>query len=1106
MRKLYLTLLLFSFYFGLTAGIAPYCNPSHDPGLGGAGYDIGIANVTLGGINNTSTVPGNGICDVVAPYSVVDYTNTVTYGTANLTQGSSYSLSVTVGSDYLGCGGAPTDAINGVKAWIDWNGDGDFSDSNEYLGVVNGIVPNGVATITFNVPSGATPGNTRMRVYAEDAGYWPATDACIPAGDYYGELEDYTVNVVACVGANMSFTSCNTTQANTSTVYAGDVNAEILGIQVVTANSCNALSSTRMKFNTAGTNGSTAASTDLVTAKLYYTFNSGTFGTSTLLGTYAGPNGAFAIDYSQQLAAGTNYFWLTYELSVSAASGDFVDVACDSVKVAGANNKPTATSPIGSRTIAIKTYSVNSTNDVDDGTCDGTHCSLREAINAANGDGLPSIINFALTGSSPFTILPTSKYATITEKLTIDGTSQSGFSGTPIVELKGTLAGNDGGVGVNGLKVQASNCVIKGLVSNQFTGAGFRVTGNNNIISGNYIGIDPTGTINKANSQTGIYISGDDNTIGGTTAASRNVVSGNDGTSNICVSWNRNIISGNYIGTNASGNAAISANGYGIYLSSCINCTVGGSSSNERNIISGNAASSTCCGSAIRVQSSNYCIIAGNYIGTNVNGTAAIPNGQGIYTNITNGNTIGGSTSNERNIISGNAGAGMVFGWGSDSDVVVGNYIGTDVNGTADLGNSGDGISIECPATYTFIGGSIVGQRNLISGNNKDGITIYSAGSSWPTRYHSIKGNYIGLDKNGAALGNTLNGIYIKNDYCRNNVIGDITGVSPNIIANNGNNGILINGTLADSNLITRNLIYSNGAAYKPINLNGTGNANWTKPTITGATTSSVTGTVPAGNAGDSIEVYRSSGTVDASCLQAEVYLGTTVAVAGGGWTLNGLSLSGEIVKATARKPSTKNTSEFSNCLTAPLPVELLTFTAEALDNKYVLTKWVTTTEINNDYFDLEKSIDGNYWEVEGTIRGAGNSNAELSYSYTDTNPYQGVSHYRIRQVDFDGKQESFEPVSVTVGNKDGDFTIFPNPSTESNLFLRFSQNFKEQKQVLIVVYNTKGEEIYSKVIVTESKGQKVFAVDPSEKLAPGIYMVVASSDNKIFRQKLIVQ
>src|SRR5438094_3273386 len=138
------------------------------------------------------------------------------------------------------------------------------------------------------------------------------------------------------------------------------------------------------------------------------------------------------------------------------------------------------------------TFTVNTADDHNDGVCNATDCTLREAINAANaGD----TISFNIPGSGIHTINATSGFS-ITNAVTIDGTTQSGFAGAPVIELNGAGAG----AGINGLSVNAPNVTIKGLIINRFSGYGtsFDSFGNSSV-QGCYIGTNGAGTVASAN-------------------------------------------------------------------------------------------------------------------------------------------------------------------------------------------------------------------------------------------------------------------------------------------------------------------------------------------------------------------------------------------------------------------------------------------------------------------------------------------------------------------------------------------------------------------------------------------------------------------------------
>lgn len=121
-----------------------------------------------------------------------------------------------------------------------------------------------------------------------------------------------------------------------------------------------------------------------------------------------------------------------------------------------------------------------------------------------------------------------------------------------------------------------------------------------------------------------------------------------------------------------------------------------------------------------------------------------------------------------------------------------------------------------------------------------------------------------------------------------------------------------------------------------------------------------------------------------------------------------------------------------------PLPVELLSFDASSGNNKSVDLTWETASEEDNDYFSLEKSTDGREWKTFAEVNGAGNSIETLSYSYTDEEPYEGISYYRLKQTDYDGQYEYSNIETVNrLGVKQG-IKVYPNPT---NGILRLLEN-----------------------------------------------------------------
>jgi hypothetical protein len=231
------------------------------------------------------------------------------------------------------------------------------------------------------------------------------------------------------------------------------------------------------------------------------------------------------------------------------------------------------------------------------------------------------------------------------------------------------------------------------------------------------------------------------------------------------------VVAGNRIGTNLAGNAAI-LSGTGIHIDDDAASTRIGTNSDgigdveERNIISGNSI-----GVSISGSDSNDTIVAGNYIGTDLTGAFALGNGSvGVLISGDNQVTIGGTAAGAGNVISGNTGNGISIS-GNGGANVQGNIVGLNAAGNADLGNGQFGIFISSP--NNTIGGTAVGARNIISGNNASGVHIQQSRASG----NVIAGNFIGTDITGTIdLGNTSHGIELTAESTGNTIGGSAAG------------------------------------------------------------------------------------------------------------------------------------------------------------------------------------------------------------------------------------------------------------------------------------------------------------------------------------------
>jgi hypothetical protein len=257
------------------------------------------------------------------------------------------------------------------------------------------------------------------------------------------------------------------------------------------------------------------------------------------------------------------------------------------------------------------------------------------------------------------------------------------------------------------------------------------------LIRGNFIGIGTDGATDLGNGEHGVRIHSSNNTVGGTLPADRNVISGSDATGlEVETTATGTIAQGNYLGTDAQGVSAVGNQNNGVSLDEASGNRVGGTESGAGNLISGNGSN----GLTINDAGAMNNVVQGNKIGTDVSGTAAIPNSSnGISINGGSSNTIGGTAPGARNLISGNGSRGIAINDATaTSNTVEANLIGTDVTGTEDLGNDGTGVYIN-GGTGNAVGGTTLDAGNVTAHSDGRGVQV-KAGTGNPilnNRIHS---------------------------------------------------------------------------------------------------------------------------------------------------------------------------------------------------------------------------------------------------------------------------------------------------------------------------------------------------------------------------------
>lgn len=363
-------------------------------------------------------------------------------------------------------------------------------------------------------------------------------------------------------------------------------------------------------------------------------------------------------------------------------------------------------------------------------------------------------------------------------------------------------------------------------------------------------------------------------------------------------------VAGSFVGTD--GAAAQGNGGCGISVQGAQNIEIGGTTTAARDLVSGNAGDGVCF--TFGKSASPRGRIEGNEIGTNAAGAEAVPNQAGISL------SRSGSVEISSNLISGNHADGIAL-TGGQSTTIRGNLIGVTATGTSILGNGGNGMTLaNSPYNALVI-------DNLVGGNALNGIELAGMGAPGTT----ISGNAIGTDQSGkTSLPNGQNGIYLHRET-NDALIGGSSPGAGNLIANNGDDGVLIGSSPSDSgttgNAVSRNSIWNNGRLGIDLAPAGTvncatrtpgPNAYTPCPVISRVTSTTVSGTACAGC---TVEIFVAQpGGSDRNHGQGKTFLGSTIATSNGTWTLQNLSLtSGTILTATATTGgNSPESSEFS--------------------------------------------------------------------------------------------------------------------------------------------------------------------------------------------------
>lgn len=315
-----------------------------------------------------------------------------------------------------------------------------------------------------------------------------------------------------------------------------------------------------------------------------------------------------------------------------------------------------------------------------------------------------------------------------------------------------------------------------------------------------------------------------------------------------------------------------------------------------------------------------------------------------------------------------------------------------------------------------------------------------------------------------------------------------------------GGLGLSINSGLDNGDyILAGHNSFTNDATYSDVGgMTGSLNARWTRVWYFDITNTS-------GNLNTNIEFDLSDGGVGSiSPGPATDYVLLYRSGQTGNWTelstassVSGDKINFNSIVLTNNGYYTIGTHEFN---ASPLPVELKTFVLSICNNGVCL-QWATASEKNSGYFVLERSRSGIDFEFLFQVKAAGNSMSEINYLETDFKPLSGLSYYRLRQFDLDGALKLTLIRSIEFVDE-GDLYIFPNPNSGE-----FSIQLKTQEgeEVLVLITDASGKELYSKVWLSK-KEENSIGIDLQNTLAPGLYLITASSKHKFYSSRLLIK
>ena len=1005
--------------------------------------------------------------------------------------------------------------------------------------------------------------------------------------------------------AAMTYTSSTSTQ-NTTIVPAAATDEQVIGIEVVMANNCDPLDLTSLTFNTTG---STDAANDIDNARVYYTGTSGTFTTTTQVGaTQANPNGTFTVTgFTQALSAGTNHFWLAYDIAAAATDGNVVDGQCTSITVDGGAQTPTVTSPAGSRTIG------NTGTTCADALTITPVCGTTITINGATTGG--DVTNYGTCGTAGNTVEKiwhrfTGNGATVTATtidigdpnlddtkiwvysgvcgatVCVDGNDDASglYSSVTFTATEGTtyyiVVGGFAAADVGNYELdvtfdaamtytsstttQNTSSTIQSAINEQIIGVEIVVAGNCDPLDVTSLTFNTTGSTDATNDidNARVFYTGTSNTFATTTQVGATETNPN-GTFTV-TGFTQALSDGtNYFWL--AYDIAATATDDNVVDGQCTSITVDGVirtpailvPSGSRTI---NPDVTVFRGNQLDFDGGDY-LVATGYTGITGSNNRTIE--MWVRSNQNANRTlmewgINAAPNGRRWLIQRRTdGAIRVNIRGSQvTTATTGDFIDTDdgnwhhvaivLNGTTldDINFYVDGMLQDKSSSTTTV--NTVASSNLhigstaTQGNNyigeMDEVRLWDDARTQDEIRENMHITLMGTEPNlvsywqfNESSGTTHGDVTGTNTLTRGD--GATTSLFPTIetstvavaggvsdlriISTTGNT--IFNGTSVSMNFTTAPSTTTDFVVYKltgedaPGNvvtddigsLNTVTNAYWVFRHFDGNSPITFVTDVSfdLGNNGTGVSatdaatpsnlklLSRSSNSFGAwsSVEDADAAVEATGVI-----TFNGVT----------------GFSQFKvgSIANSALPITLKSFEGFAKDGNHHL-EWITSSEINNDYFQLERSSDGQNFEVITTIDGAGTTSEEQYYKYIDVTPFFGKNYYRLRQVDVDGQSEYADKI-VLIENVNSleqlSYKLYPNPADRSNINLSISSPDSD-RNIHITLFDLFGRQYYHKEMSPSELNVEVL-ISPMYEMKSGLYLVLVEQGDQRVQKKLIIE